>query len=203
MHYIKIKASFIEDEKRLYRKLYVRSDISLYELGCVLVEAFYGTFSHYFYFEDEKRLYYPKCFLNELGEENAVLMSNHNLFDVTFPLKFFYDTGEGYEFNITQDGAEYFDTRYNVKDQTLAFFIDGKGLGIFEDDITTLRAYLDGEIDVNDDLETSDIFRLPWNMIMGKISEFDEPLKFVEVQGRINHTLTSKRILNRNDCEYE
>jgi hypothetical protein len=30
-----------------------------------------------------------------------------------------------------------------------------------------------------------------------KISEFDEPRKFVEAQGRLNHAMTSERILNR------
>ena len=57
------------------------------------------------------------------------------------------------------------------------FVLDGKGMGIWEDNISSLYAYLDGEIDkdYNQEDEERGIYK-PWNFDIDKYSEFDNPL---------------------------
>ena len=65
----------------------------------------------------------------------------------------------------------------NDEDIPTGFVLDGKGQGIWEDNISTLYAYLNGEIDKDFDGEDEQkgIFK-PWNFNIKKYSEFDNSI---------------------------
>ena len=174
MKYTKIRVEFKEFPKRLYREMYVRSDISLYNLGVCILCSVKATFEHYFLFQDSVRDYVPKDF-EELYKKQ-VYMTNYHLKDVCLNNKkqFFlvYDTGDYYEFTITVlEEVEL------EKKRKLSFIISGAGDRIWEDNIYTLYAYLNGKL--KDELTEEDVengYSMPWNVPGTYVfSDFDRP----------------------------
>ena len=161
--------------KRFYRKLLVREDLGLEELGCVILTSLRGTYSHYFLFRSGDKYYAPDAFLDNFRDFYEP-MKSHTLDDLGEDFVFEYDTGDGWEF------------RCHVYKKTVekdgdfpGYFVDGAGQGIWEDNRWSLLAYLDGEI--SGELHTDDEgtgYRLPWNFDNKSFSDFDAPLNIEE-----------------------
>ena len=174
MKYTKIKVAFKEFPKRFYREMYVRSDLSLFKLGVCICCSLGAEFEHYFLFEDAERQYIPRDFEELWG--NNVFMTKYNFKDIVLDNKnrftLTYDTGEDYEFVITV-----LEKDVDLKRRKPAIILKGAGDRIWEDNISTLYAYLSGELDgeLFENDEENGIY-MPWNVYEGyKLKDFDRP----------------------------
>lgn len=177
MEYKKLIVSFdYEDSKRFFRTLLVKPNIRLDDLGCVILTSLRSEFNHTFYFSDKKKNYMPKVFMEDFVRKNDVLMEEHTLEDLQNKFDFLYDTGEGYLFHCEKekDIVEY-EPDSEAGENELAILIDGKGIGIFEDDILALYAYLDGKLKPDNLKENKKIGAyIPRNVELGQWSDFDK-----------------------------
>lgn len=170
MKYKQIKITFdYAKPNRFYRTLLVKENINLVDLGCAIVSAFNGTFEHYFLFSKDKLTYNPKIYLEDSIFETELLMNDYNLVELGDKFKFTYDTGEGYDFTCEVKDT---DMTYNEDENDDVILIAGAGQGIWEDNIHSLCAYLDGKLDPNAS-EADDEYSLPWNFENEKFSDFD------------------------------
>ena len=174
MKYTKIRVAFKEFPKRFYREMYVRSDLSLFKLGVCICCSLGAEFEHYFLFEDAERQYVPRDFEELWG--NNVFMTKYNFKDIVLDKKnrftLTYDTGEDYEFVITV-----LEKDVDLKRRKPAIILKGSGDRIWEDNISTLYAYLSGELDgeLFENDEENGIY-MPWNVYEGyKLKDFDRP----------------------------
>lgn len=174
MKYTKIRVAFKEFPKRFYREMYVRSDLSLFKLGVCICCSLGAEFEHYFLFEDAERQYLPRDFEELWG--NNVFMTKYNFKDIVLDKKnrftLTYDTGEDYEFIITV-----LENDVDLKRRKPAIILKGAGDRIWEDNISTLYAYLSGELDaeLSENDEENGIY-MPWNVYKGyKLKDFDRP----------------------------
>ena len=174
MKYIKIRVAFKAFPKRFYREMYVRSDLSLFKLGVCICCSLGATFEHYFLFKDAERQYLPRDFEDLWG--NSVYMTKYSFKDIVLDKKnrfiLTYDTGEDYEFVITV-----LESDVELKRRKPAIILKGAGDRIWEDNISTLYAYLSGKLDgdMSESDEENGIY-MPWNVYEGyKLKDFDRP----------------------------
>lgn len=176
--YKKIRADFKYAEKgRFYRVFLVREDVSLPELGEFIVTIFGGTMEHFFLFHEQGIDYVDESWLEECDE--WVGYSDKSLLDLGDKFEFDYDTGDGWDFDCKVYKTEVI-KEFEEEDEELwpfGFVLEGKGMGIWEDNISSLYAYLNGEIDKDFDGEDEELcVYKPWNFEITKYSEFDDPI---------------------------
>ena len=202
MKYTKIRVAFKEFPKRFYREMYVRSDLSLFKLGVCICCSLGAEFEHYFLFEDAERQYVPRDFEELWG--NNVFMPKYNFKDIVLDkknrFKLTYDTGEDYEFVITV-----LESDVELKRRKPAIILKGAGDRIWEDNISTLYAYLSGELDgeLFENDEENGIY-MPWNVYEGyKLKDFDRPfdVKAADylIGGQVEYTIEE---LEENGVKY-
>lgn len=186
-----VRIEFRDFPDRLNRTVYVRDNIKLREFGMLIVSIIKGEFCHFFYFNKEDTFFYPSNFLeDDLGLGNSLYMNDHTIQDLGKKSLFVYDTGENYGFNIIVDDKEFDFTsldiykksylgltnddidKYNNSNDITGIIVGGQGLGIWEDNISSLTEYL----------ETGETDYLPWNLNMKSLDEFDKKLDLIEIQ---------------------
>ena len=98
---------------------------------------------------------------------------------------FEYDTGDGWDFECKIYKKEVTKEIEDDEDIPTGFVLDGKGMGIWEDNISSLYAYLNNEIDkdYNQEDEERSIYK-PWNFDINKYSEFDDPIDIEELNDK-------------------
>ena len=98
---------------------------------------------------------------------------------------FVYDTGDGWDFDCKIYKTIVTKEFEGDEDIPTGFVLDAKGMGIWEDNIRSLYAYLEGEIDKSFDGEDEDrgIYK-PWNFDIKKYSEFDDPVDIEELNDK-------------------
>lgn len=108
-----------------------------------------------------------------------------NIKDLPNNFVFIYDTGDGWDFDCKIYKVKVTKTFDDDEDIPTAFVIDAKGMGIWEDNIRSLYAYFDGEIDkdYNGEDEEKGIYK-PWNYDIDKYSEFDNPVDIEELNDK-------------------
>lgn len=192
MLYKKIKVSFKEFPTRLNRIMYVRADIDLFTFGVSILTTLEAAFEHYFYFQDQRRHYYPENF-EDLFMETDVYMTNFKLTDLSKKFILVYDSGEGWEFEVKVSAKP-----TELRSRQFVHLIEGEGLGLWEDNIHSLSAYLNGEI-AADETENNEEkgHYLPWNIPMVKYGDFDQALDINE----INETIQNEIELNLSELE--
>lgn len=170
MEYKRIKIEFTEAKDRFFRTILVQEDTNLVILGCIFCQVLGSAFEHNFVFKKGKVQYSPDVFLldgpDDLFEEYP--MKEHNLNELGKGFKFLYDTGAYWLFDCKVEGSE------SIESNKLAYLIDGKGQGIWEDNKQSLMEYLEGKVDANSDEEdeTRGLY-LPWNFDDEKYGDFD------------------------------
>lgn len=178
MNYKTIKMEYHYKKDRFNRTIMVRDDINLIELGCVMCTALRTEFEHCFLFLKGKRQYSPECFIENAIDDgiDEVPMKNYKLLDLGDKFQFWYDTGENWLFDCEVSKKE-----KNVIGNELAYLIDGKGQGVWEDNVCSLRMYFDGEVDPesNEEDESKGLY-MPWNFENEKYSDFDTKFDLVE-----------------------
>ena len=171
MIYKKVELEFDEAKERFSRTLLIKENTNLVILGAIFCTALRTEFEHCFVFKKSKTYYSPDIFLAEgisdIFEE--VPMKNYKLKDLGSSFKFIYDTGEDWTFD-----CKVFKKDVEIKGNKLAYLIDGKGQGVWEDDKGSLIAYIDGRINPESNKEDeSKGYYFPWNFNNTKYGDFD------------------------------
>lgn len=193
----KIRLDFKYCERgRFYRTLAVKEDINLVDLGCAILTAFNGAYEHCFYFKTKEYTYNPKAFMEDSIGGNDLLMDDYTLEALGDHFEFCYDTGEGWDFiaKVYKRPVE----PENSEDEV--FLLDGAGLGIFEDNISTLYNYLEGRLNPESS-EEDGLNCIPWNLNMYKYGDFDEAfnLENEKFKFSISYLLDKKMYREEND----
>lgn len=171
MKYKRIKISLKEYPNRLTRTILVNEDTNLVILGCIFCDAFRSEFEHNFLFIKDKTHYSPDVFINEGTNDliQEVPMKKYALKDLGDKFTFIYDTGENWEFDCKVS-----DKDEVVNGNKLAYLLDGEGQGIWEDNRSSLEAYLNGEIEPESNEEDEEKgLSLPWNFENSSYGDFD------------------------------
>ena len=190
--YIKIRADFKYAKKgRFYRTFLVREDIGLGELGELIVNIFGGTLEHFFLYRLKDKSYLPSSWVDEwnyLGRHINEPFKDKSINDLPDSFMFVYDTGDGWDFDCKKYKQIVTKIIKDDEDIPTGFVLDGKGMGIWEDNIRSLYAYFDGEIDkdYNQEDENRGIYK-PWNFQIDKYSEFDNPIDIEELNDKAMH----------------
>lgn len=160
MKYKKIKFEMVGFEKDLYRDFLIREDVNLLELGVIFIDSVYGELEHLFCFKDKNRTYVTER--EDISSPNILYMSDHHLSGLDREFIFIYDYGEDWTFRCSIESK-----LHNKSGNEFVYLLDGKGLGIFEDNKELFMKYMKNGLD-DDDIE--DI----WNLPVMESSELDE-----------------------------
>lgn len=204
MQYRKYRISWNIHPDRLYRTCYIRTDLTLDIVSEIIQDMFCAAHRHDSSFLTDSTRYaapkelnernkgYPIPFLGvsntdlENAWPNVVLMNRFRLSDLGSRFTFVYDYRECWIFR-----CEASDEAIEHNSQDGVIMTDGKGYGLFEDDIMTLWEYADGEVDPEMDSNDNDNEHyMPWNLALEKIGDFDRPLNLKEeneIANRIFH----------------
>lgn len=181
MKYQKLKLEFKYGPKgKFYRVVLVRKGLTLRTLGCYLVEALGGELEHMFLYKDKNNHYEDETWVGDFLFMHTRIKefdyTKYTLDDLSQHFDFCYDTGDGYDFKCTRykKEVEMDDEEYSNKPLII---LEGKGQGIWEDNICTLYDLFNGKIDpnLNHEIEEKGIY-FPWNHQINKFGDFDEPL---------------------------
>ena len=190
MLYKELNVYYNEKPERFNRALYVREDIGLRELGCVLLTALRAEFEHLFMFtirEGNTTTDYVSRILMDDPLDNYVCMNDFHLSDLGSTFSFVYDTGDFWDFS-----CEVSSELKEIDGEKYAYLLDGTGQGIWEDNRYSLTMYLSGlvppERDYEDDEEG---IYLPWNLPAEKFGDFDLPLDMQKETDRFDTTLNT------------
>ena len=184
--YIKIRADFKYCEKgRFYRTFLIKEDAPLQEVGEFMVDILGGSLEHYFLFRNKEMSFIAPSWIemwNSFGTHKQVSFVGKKICDLGDSFQFEYDTGDGWVFNCKVYKKREIKEFDDDDEPAYGFVLDGKGMGIWEDSISSLHAYLNGEIEKDYNLEDEErgIYK-PWNFDIDKYSEFDDPLDLEEL----------------------
>ena len=181
MLYRKVKVSCTMAKDRLYRVFYVPQDLNLESFADLIQIMFRAEFEHLYCFRAGKVRYVTEQELeNMMGYPE--LMKNYSVSDLGPSFKFFYDYGDGWEFDVRVFKAE----KEFAGDRVLVMK-DGKGMGLFEDNIHTFSALIAGAASpgMRKDNEIKGFF-MPWNLEMKRLGDFDKPLDLEAEEAYIN-----------------
>lgn len=200
MLYRKIKLNFkYGPMDRFYRSVLIKGNPNLLELGTYFATLVGTAIEHCFLITCGKKVSYVMAPFMEDPDDNYKYLLNYSLDDLPSKFCFEYDTGEGWDFDCTVYKLPIeMDSNKNI------ILLDGKGQGVWEDNIGSLYALFDGEIDPECTEEDDDrgIYK-PWNYGIEKFGDFDKPLNIEE----INENLNQKCIRNyfemlKNEKQY-
>ena len=198
MRYTKIKMEFKGYEDRFYRVVAIKGNPDLFKLCVYLLTAVGSTFEHCFLINLSDTSFVMAHFMEEPMHGYKHLM-NYNLDDLVEQFELEYDTGDGWDFN-----CEVLDETIEINSTKDIILLEGKGQGIWEDNIYSLWQYLDGKIDkdFNEEDPEKGIYK-PWNFDIKKYSDFDLPLNIEKINRTLN--VEAKRIyldLKEQELEY-
>lgn len=201
MIYTKIRLDFKYGPKeRFYRTVLVKNDINLFDLCigfCLILRA---EFEHCFLItERNNNKEYVMAPFMESPLPGYKYLGNYSLKDLADTFSFEYDTGEGWDFLCKKYKKE---VSLNSKKEFI--IIDGAGMGIFEDNISSLYALLNDKIDsLSGESDEEHGYYLPWNLPITKYGEFDEPLDIDELNDMLadEYKETIKKVLE-NEKQY-
>ena len=202
MFYTKIRINYKFGPKgRFDRVLLVKDEPNLLKLGVAFCTILNARFGHCFLFENEETSdrYVMASFMEDPTSGLDNYIKYYDLEDLSSTFTFTYDTGEGYIFKCRK-----YARMVEMDSEKEFILLDGHGAGIFEDNITSLNAYLHGDIDPkSSESDLSSGIVLPWNLKLKTFGDFDVPLDLE----KINKTLTTKinghyKTVNQSEKEY-
>lgn len=184
--YLKIKASFHMAKDRLYRTVLVKEHSNLFELACCLCAAFGAEFEHLFAIESGNVRFVPDFMVGESFDRTPMLpIDKHTTDDLKETFSLEYDFGDGWRFD-----CKIYKKTTVLQEQRPVILLEGKGQGIWEDNIGTLYAYLAGQVDpeYGGTDENLGIYP-PWNFKIKKYKDFDAPLDIEKIQKKLDKTV--------------
>ncbi len=173
MIYTKIRLDFIRGPKdRFYRTVLIKGNPDLFELGICLGLALGATYEHCFLITTKDSSYVMAPFMEE-PDDGYKYLRRYYLSDLPDEFNYEYDTGEGWNFACKryEEKIELNNTRQKI------IVLEGKGQGIWEDNIGSLYALFEGRVDPNSSEEDEyEGYYKPWNYKIDKFGDFDLPL---------------------------
>ena len=174
MLYTKLRIDFKNGPKdRFYRVILVKGNPNLFKLGIAIGTILGAFFEHCFLITVRKDsiCYVMSPFMEE-PLNGYKYLGNHKFKELPNEFAFEYDTGEGYNF-ICRKEKELVEFNSNKE----YIILEGRGQGIWEDNIDTLYKLFNNEIDpdLNENDDVKGIYK-PWNFFINKFSDFDLPL---------------------------
>lgn len=189
MEYTKIRLDFKHGPKDgLYRVILVKGNPDLFKLSCAFCTIFEATFEHCFLISNNKEdVEYVMAPFLEDGLRNWRYLGKHYLYELPEKFVFTYDTGDGWDFD-----CKIYKKKVEMKSTKEFILLEGHGLGIWEDNIHSLWAYFDGEVDPESDFEDEEKgISLPWNLEMEKYGDFDNPLDIEKISKSLTRKINS------------
>ncbi len=172
--YTKLRLDFEYGPKdRFYRIVLIKGDPDLFELGVCLGEILGAEFEHDFLFSTLKHeSEYVTASAMEEPFEGYKYIRRYHLSDLPDSFRYLYDMGDGWSFKCKR-----YKKTVQVDSNERLILLEGKGQGIWEDNICTLEDLLDGYLDPESSLEDEEkgIYK-PWNFVIDKYGDFDLPL---------------------------
>ncbi len=188
MLYTKLRLDFkYAPRGRFYRVLLIKGNPDLFKLGIAFLTILGAAFEHSFEINIKKgkESYVTAPFLKEPLFGGLKYLGNYHLRDLPNKFDFEYDIGDGWDFVCTR-----YKINKNIKEDNKDLIVlEGKGQGIWEDNIGTLYALIDGEINPKETKENSKkgIYK-PWNFKINKFGDFDLPLNIEEINKSIDES---------------
>lgn len=197
MTYKRLKISFKHcEENRFYRTMLVDENINLVDLGCGILAAFSATLESWFSYESDDIRYMPNIELIDSYDEHPHLLNYYSISDLANEFEFLYGEWE-FDCSIDNEAIE-LDNDNNI------MLVDGKGQGIWENNITVLLEYLKGNIKPDDIENTSKGYFYPWNVEVSKFGDFDTAFNLELENGIFNEIYNSLLALyNYRDSKYD
>ncbi len=199
MIYTKIRMDFKYGPKnRFYRIVLVKGNPDLFELGICLGLAVGATYEHCFLITTKESSYVMAPFMEDPLDGYKYLRKYH-LSDLPDHFDYEYDTGDGWDFACKRykETVELKNTRQKI------IVLEGKGQGIWEDDIGSLYALFEGEIDpeLSNEDEEKGIYK-PWNYEIDKFGDFDLPLDIEALNEELKDAAKIHRQILLQENEY-
>lgn len=199
MLYTKIRLDFKYGPKnRFYRVVLIKGNPDLFKLGVALLTSLEATFEHCFLITHKGVSYVMAPFMED-PLDGYKYLGKYHLSDLPMNFNLEYDTGDGWDFKCKK-----YEEKVELKSKKTIILLEGKGQGIWEDNIHSLYALFEGEIDKDFDKEDEEkgIYK-PWNFEIDKFGDFDLALDINE----INETLDKDSQANyeelyENEKEY-
>ena len=177
MKYTRITIKFEDYEDRFNRTFLVKSNIDLFKFGAFLGYIINSTFEHSFYIESKDEEYVPSSLMDTSYKKTVKYMGKYHLKDLPSSFSYTYDLGDDYKFKCLKREKE-----IELDSRKTFILEDAKGQGIWEDNIYSLRAYLDGKIDPNLDHDDEiNGYYLPWNFNNQYFKDFDKEIDITKV----------------------
>lgn len=192
MTYTKIKIDFKYGPKnRFFRTILVKGNPNLFELAVMIGTSLGATFEHSFLFRTNTRSIYVMAPFMEDPMEGYKYLGNYHLEDLPSKFSFDYDTGDGWDFKCEKHAE-----KVDIKSKKKLIIVEGKGQGIWEDNIHSLYAFFEGKIEPESSKEDekNGIYK-PWNFEIEKFSDFDLALNLEE----INESLEEAFLFNYHE----
>ena len=201
MEYTKIRLDFKYGPKnRFYRVVLIKGNPDLFKLSIMFGTVLGATFEHCFLitYNNRKTQYVMAPFMeNPLPGYNYI--RKFHLSDLPDNFVFEYDTGDGWDFTCKK-----YRKSIEYKSNKDIILLEGAGQGIWEDNICSLYALFEGDIDSDFDGEDAErgIYK-PWNFPVDKYSDFDQPLILEDENELLNEECESNldEVL-KNEKEY-
>jgi hypothetical protein len=202
MKYIKIRLDFKYAERgRFYRTILVREDATLDSLGELFVDILGGTHEHMFMFTSKNISYvHPSWVEDSFFPEKTKSYDGISFKELGNSFLFTYDTGDGYDFNCKVYKYSKDIPFEDEEEVCFGFVLDGKGMGIWEDNIHSLIAYLSGEIPAEQDKDDEEKgYYKPWNFDIERFGEFDNPIDIEELNEIANGFIPVLKLMQEDE----
>ena len=185
MRYKKMKITSVTGGDRLFRTVWVPEDIGLVDLGAAICTLFRAEMEHPFVFTKGRNQYVPSSFM-DFGDDEW--MGDYDMADLEPSFRFTYDTGDSWTFE-----CRVYKKTKEISSEQVIFIEDGAGLGIWEDNIQTYWAWLDGELspDMCEDDEVNGNY-MPWNLDIETLADTDAPLDLIAEEKRVNEEILTQ-----------
>lgn len=174
MRYTKLRIDFKYGPKdRFYRVILVKGNPNLFKLGIAIGTILGAVFEHCFLITVRKdSISYVMSPFMEEPLNGYKYLGNHKFKELPDEFDFEYDTGDGYDFTCKKEKEL---VEFNSDKEYI--ILEGKGQGIWEDNIHTLYKLFNNEIDpdLNENDDVKGIYK-PWNFFINIFSDFDLPL---------------------------
>ncbi len=200
MTYTKIRMDFDYGPKgRFYRVVLIKGNPDLFELGIYLGMAVGAAFEHCFLIVSPKKDdYYVMSPFMEEPMDGYKYLRNYHLNDLEDTFRFEYDTGDGWDFVCKR-----YKKKVELDSDQEIILLEGKGQGIWEDDIGTLYALFRGDLDPNSTENDEDEgFYKPWNYEIERFGDFDLPIDIKELNEELLGAQETYEVMLADEIQY-
>lgn len=183
--YRMIQVSCTDCPKRFYRVFYVRENLSLNQIGALIVGYFQGMFEHMWLWRSQNHRYQDKTWLEDFTLEGDLDYDQYTLstceLNASSKITFAYDTGDGWEFTVKvykKTMIREFDPKNRDVFIPWGILVEGQGQSIWEDYRLAFQTFL-----IKGKLIKK--YGTPWSVEHPEM--FDDPLNIEQLDDAANN----------------